>query len=671
MLRLSLLVLLVLPLPPRPAAGLLSAPPPVVAVGAVQPSRIPVDGLTEVIISLSPASGTGSSSSWGHASAPACRLSAITSTSSCHAPAGRCGGSSGGLLDDAVSFDRPSATGYTAPARVLNITHLACTPPAVPVEGLAVLSVSPDNTTWSAAPDCLQFISLFSASVSRRPYFSEAEGALLVTSDTMLADDSTLWVSAELLEYTPPITLVAPVHIQGATRVKLAFDLRSLPARVSTTVTIRLHIGTTNQTIVKTRQFERVATAAVAINGSDLRAMSTLQASSAVDHETGALLVDNQPFLLRGMYISTGNILVGSSMVNMTPSQHNPGFGALLGRLAKGGLNTAMIYQASQLPPSELAALLDELAVVGIRVLFEMTEIVAPLLVPGGNTSASWARFVELINAVKGSPSILGYYICDDCTGMATRQDPSAKLTNWDNCLAMAAVYSSLRELDPYHLTFGAVQTSDLWSFSDGPGALSIDVSLIENYATSLQSHTAGHERSLRRWPMDASILVNCLWMSNSWWSGPWGPRQLNSATFAGAAAAGLYHNLFFALEDMTEEELVASVLTTSTELAELAPAFFSSSVQSPPDPVVSVSATADIAELLATFPPSALLGGNSSGGVVAHAWSEPPSNGDAEPFCIFVVSVNPHAAPAFVNLSFSGMVSHSLARKSLVNLNG
>lgn len=51
----------------------------------------------------------------------------------------------------AVSFDNPSY-GVTVEARVLNATAIACTPPPV-VEGLAALSVSFDNVTWSAPWD--------------------------------------------------------------------------------------------------------------------------------------------------------------------------------------------------------------------------------------------------------------------------------------------------------------------------------------------------------------------------------------------------------------------------------------------------------------------------------------------------------------------------------------
>ena len=66
------------------------------------------------------------------------------------------------------------------------------------------------------------------------------------------------------------------------------------------------------------------------------------------------------------------------------------------------------------------------------------------------------------------------YYICDDCTGMAGRANHS--LTNWDSSILLAEAYQLVKATDPFHITVGAVQTSDLWSFSDSTGALSIDV---------------------------------------------------------------------------------------------------------------------------------------------------------------------------------------------------
>ena len=60
---------------------------------------------------------------------------------------------------------------------------------------------------------------------------------------------------------------------------------------------------------------------------------------------------------------------------------------------------------------------------------------------------------------------------------MLNRGNP--QLSNWYTCAELARMYELLRDLDPHHVTIGAVQSSDLWSFSDGTGALSIDVSMV------------------------------------------------------------------------------------------------------------------------------------------------------------------------------------------------
>ena len=153
-------------------------------IAAVTPSRIPVDGATEVVV-------VGSGFAAVEGAIPTCRLSPyryITPWYAVGAPDGTartsCRPRPGLVNAPTVSFDKPSPTGYTAPARVINATHLACTPPAVVLEGVAVLAVSMDNATFSmpsaatsaqtTGPTCLELFALFSASVSRRPYFSEA-----------------------------------------------------------------------------------------------------------------------------------------------------------------------------------------------------------------------------------------------------------------------------------------------------------------------------------------------------------------------------------------------------------------------------------------------------------------------------------------------------------------
>lgn len=84
-------------------------------------------------------------------------------------------------------------------------------------------------------------------------------------------------------------------------------------------------------------------------------------------------------------------------------------------------------------------------------------------------------------------------------------------LSNWESNKLLAQAYQLLKRTDPFHITVGAVQTSDLWSFSDSTGLLSVDVPLVENYGGGLVAHAAGDSR-FERWPMDWGPIVNCGW---------------------------------------------------------------------------------------------------------------------------------------------------------------
>lgn len=95
----------------------------------------------------------------------------------------------------------------------------------------------------------------------------------------------------------------------------------------------------------------------------------------------------------------------------MNQTMHNAGFNSKMERLARGGVNTVMLYGIAQLSPRALSAMLADFEVVGIHVMFQMVEQVVPLLLPDGNTSSNWAAFTGLVNAVKDSPALLGYYV--------------------------------------------------------------------------------------------------------------------------------------------------------------------------------------------------------------------------------------------------------------------
>jgi hypothetical protein len=125
----------------------------------------------------------------------------------------------------------------------------------------------------------------------------------------------------------------------------------------------------------------------------------------------------------------------------------------------------------------------------------------------------------------------LGYYVCNDCCG-----NPASPHT-----------YRDLKYLDPYHLTFGAVNCPDIWQYSDGEigsASLSLDVPLIENFETGMVqvASTVGSDMQaistlmnavfhaiptqferhcnavwqMHTWPMGWNPIINCPWGSDS-----------------------------------------------------------------------------------------------------------------------------------------------------------
>lgn len=136
---------------------------------------------------------------------------------------------------------------------------------------------------------------------------------------------------------------------------------------------------------------------------------------------------------------------------------------------------------------------------------------------------------------------------------------------------------------------------------------------------------------------MDTALTVNCLWMSSSWASGIYTPRQLNSATWTGVLTASLYHQLYFALFEGTDEDLISAAMLTSRELQEVSPALLSAGQE----PEIAV----DVQVIPVTGWSTHFSQGKTvpadPGSVVARAWSETPAVGAADSYCIWLVAVN------------------------------
>ena len=151
---------------------------------------------------------------------------------------------------------------------------------------------------------------------------------------------------------------------------------------------------------------------------------------------------------------------------------------------------------------------------------------------------------------------------------------------------------------------------------------------------------------------MDMNVLVNCLWLEGTYERVPYTPRQLSSATWTGAIVASLYHNLYFALTSMTDEDMITAAMATSRQLQELATSFLSSPKEAVyhnglwkvPDIAVSVQALPVLGLPVQFWNGQPVLGSppiHGAGTVVARAWTETPAAGAAEPFCVFIVATH------------------------------
>ena len=368
-------------------------------ISGVYPSRIGVEGGTEVTVI-----GT----QFAHSARARCRLGPADWGPQCgFVVEGREGSPSNpryGFQWPTTSFEKPSATNYTSVATVINSTALRCAVPSVPLAGAATLSVTMDDGATFSTPSrgsCVLMVPTISAAPSRRPFFGEMSGAIVLSSDRTLAGMQNLSVSAEL--ETPAVTLLDHVAIAGGVSTRLPFDLTPLPKRVSTRLRVTLHLP--DGDVWVSRFFERVPPTTLH-NG-----------STSVDYEHSAVLVNGQRWILTGMYMGQPQLVGG-------PPAWSGSAGAAglmsIEQLAKSGLNTVMVYglgwnissAGDGWTPEHRTLFMDNMAAIGVKVLLHVCYLTSPLLLPGGNTSEHWLPFKAMVEEMKGHESLLGYYIC-------------------------------------------------------------------------------------------------------------------------------------------------------------------------------------------------------------------------------------------------------------------
>ena len=147
----------------------------------------------------------------------------------------------------------------------------------------------------------------------------------------------------------------------------------------------------------------------------------------------------------------------------------------------------------------------------------------------------------------------------------------------------LALAYSIIKATDPSSLVVGAVNCDRPWLFSDGQGGeswsprLALDLSLMENYVSSLPGSDGPGAIGGRPWPGDFDPLVNCLLSGdpNEYGSPqPVDPDRLHALGWADAITTGLVHQMFFEYHSLTPFQIAAAAADLTNELRELTPSF-------------------------------------------------------------------------------------------------
>jgi hypothetical protein len=445
------------------------------------------------------------------------------------------------------------------PGVVLNDTTIRCDPaPAAIADGpgsiqVAIAPAGAADVFYGAAVagrgDAVEYYALAEVALSRRPYLSEAAGAVLLSGAGL--SGAKVHVRAAL-PAAGPQAVWEWSNVSGGVDVELPLSFKSLPAdqplhndmqfeitiAESTSASGSVGVG---RVLKKSRRFHRVPPPA---QGS---AVAPVQ----VDHSTAGLLVDSKPWIGVGWYFERD--IPTDEMIEMVTNEFAP-----------RGVNQGMLYGMNTRPRDELRRLLDASAAVGFKWVWPLVDNIGGVNLQAGgpfDNATRLAAVVENVTFVRDHRALLGYYVCDDCCGSAVDMSLQAQ------------AYTLLKQLDPYHITYGAVNCGDSWQFTDTapsylhstrgttsaptiPQAtqpqlqLSLDVVMHENYHQALQFHAgngtwaggAGTD-GLYRHGVKFEPLVNCPGVDggNRHWVAP---KFLRSDAWLAAVTAGMIGQL-------------------------------------------------------------------------------------------------------------------------------
>ena len=257
-------------------------------------------------------------------------------------------------------------------------------------EGAGLLVASSNNgTNWTSPGEPAQLFELVSVAFGRRPYLNEPHAELLVRTDLAmtgsLAPGSNVQIAlafpfAAAGHQTRTFTTATEPLLLRTAEMRLPFSFAGLPPTVNQDVVITITVnGTWN--ITKYRRFMRAPPPA-----------SSSVLAVQVDHTTKSLLVDGRVWSGQGWYIAHEDMPMNGFVTAID----------MLVRDAQRSLNTGVLYGMYSWSAKEQLAMLDQLASVGYRGLYDLG---VRNLGSGANKSA----IKESIRIVKDHPAILGY----------------------------------------------------------------------------------------------------------------------------------------------------------------------------------------------------------------------------------------------------------------------
>ena len=373
------------------------------------------------------------------------------------------------LADDGGGWELDGPAKVSVPATVHNTTHASCVPPKMRLGGLAQLTLALDGRHFSLAV-AVEYAPLLSASVARRPYTSEATGAVLVRVDPSVSSPS---VAAELLgaDGATRLLLAATAVPRSSGASKLSF---ALPSTTTTAWGLPLRVSLLSAGTV------------VAHTNTSLVLLGRSTPNQAV------IDLERRSVLCTDSFIALGPANGHDDHYEPAPMVQSP---ALTWQLAARGFNVIVLDGTKDL--NTTLAAMDLLADVGIRVLFILREFADTNV---ANTTATWAHLTEVVTAVRDHPGLLGWYTWDDCCGQYTHGADT-----------MAARYRALKFLDPFHpLVSPLISTRTEYMFARDADAFApdgwdaaADLFMYESYVLPHVAETMATPGVALRYPLD------------------------------------------------------------------------------------------------------------------------------------------------------------------------